>query len=205
MYRVNDFMFYTRQRSGDLADRQEHRQGLRAVAEGALNRLKRSKAQLAIEGDCGDLGVDDDANAAEAIPHLKREPEGKPQQQLADAATSRTMIHGKARNPQDGQGVVRQPLSGKFGNGCTGYFARTDRDKAEYPLTVDGDVGVADVVPELVLPGIPLKEAIQLDVAAAETGSVIRPCQRADDDLSHPRASVRAGPRWAVHPIRSRR
>jgi hypothetical protein len=79
-----------------------------------------------------------------------------------------------AEGPCEGKGSDEQTLfRGLLGNLDAGDVLLGD------------DMGRSDVVAEVVLAGIPLEEAVQLDVAAGEAGSIIGACQRPHDDLSH--------------------
>jgi hypothetical protein len=104
-------------------NRQEHRRRLRAVTERPLNRRQRTKSELAIETHCASPGIDHDANAAEPVAQLEGESEGESKQQLADAAVLYRCIHRKARDAQDGQGIIRQALSDLGGHGIGGQLS----------------------------------------------------------------------------------
>ena len=53
-------------------------------------------------------------------------------------------------------------------------------------FALDGDIGGANVVTELVLSGIALEEAVEIDVSTMEAGSVILRFQSADADAVPP-------------------
>ena len=61
--------------------------------------------------------------------------------------------------------VFRQPFSDHLPAG--------DSDKTYDPVVLNGDIGCSDVVSKLILTGATLEEAIEVDISAAKSGSII--------------------------------
>ena len=53
------------------------------------------------------------------------------------------------------------------------HFSAGDSDKSGDMVALDGDIGRSDVVSKLILTGIALKEAVEVDILATESGSVV--------------------------------
>jgi hypothetical protein len=50
-------------------------------------------------------------------------------------------------------------------------------------VPLDGDIRRSNVVPELILTGIALKEAVEVDISATEFGSIVPGFQSPDSNL----------------------
>ena len=65
-------------------------------------------------------------------------------------------------------GIRRQPLLQGCGNCVRRQLARGDRHKTGDVSFEPSHIGRADMMAELVLPGVALEEAVKLDIAASE-------------------------------------
>ncbi len=170
----------------DLANRQEHGDGLRPIAKGATDQLDRFEAQGRVESDRIGFGVHYNADTADAVPQLQGEIQRRAQQQPADAMPLESAVHGQSGKSQDRQGVI--------GEASTQAFRQLLRDQlpAEYGnetydlVPLDSDIGRSDMVSELILASVALEEAIEIDVATAKVGSVVPQRQSPDVNLQRP-------------------
>ena len=150
---------------GDLPDGQEHRHGSGAGRCRALEGRERNEAQRLVECLGARLRVDHDPDAAVLGREPKREPQHEAEQRLADAPAVHGAVDCEPAQAEDGQRVVGQPLRLARGEVVDLDVAWRDRGVPPDASAFGGDVGRADVVPELVLAGVLLQEPIEVDVA----------------------------------------
>jgi len=79
-----------------------------------------------------------------------------------------TLVHCQADNAQNGQWISGQASAQGFRQPLGNHFARGDGYEAGDLVALGGYIGGADVMTELVLPGIALKEAIEVDIPATK-------------------------------------
>lgn len=167
-------------RGSDLANREEHGDGLRSIAEGATDQLNRFEAQGRVEGDRIGFRIHYNADTADAVPHLQREFEGGAQQQPSDAMPLESAVHGQSGKPQDGQGVSGEASTQALGQLLRDHLPAGYGNETYDLVLLDSDIRRSDMVSELILASVALEKAIEIDVAASKVGSVVPRLQSPD-------------------------
>jgi hypothetical protein len=80
-----------------------------------------------------------------------------------------TFVYCQSGKAQDGQWISGQVSAQVFRQSLRNHLPAGDGDKTGEVVALDGDIGRSNVVSKLILPGIALKEAIEVDIAAAKS------------------------------------
>ena len=70
-------------------------------------------------------------------------------------------------------GRTREASTQAFRQLLRDHLPAGDSDKTYDPVPLNGDIGRTNVVSKLILAGVALEEAIEVDIPAAESGSII--------------------------------
>ena len=93
------------------------------------------------------------------------------------------LIHRQPRYPQDGNGIGWEFLLKGRGYRVRRHIAWRDGHETGDPVSKLGHVCRADMMAELILSGVALEEAIQLDIAASKLRAAIVRLEQADAHL----------------------
>ncbi len=96
------------------------------------------------------------------------EGEDGPQECGTDTPAARRLLGREPRESQDGQRITRETLPVGLWNIVACDLGRCDGREAEDGPIVDGDVGCSDMMPELILSGVTLEKAVELDIPGTE-------------------------------------
>ena len=160
-------------RSGDLADGQEHGDRLGPIAESATDQLDRKKSQRRIESDRIRFGIHDYSNATNAVSHVQSKFKHGAQQQSADAMSLVALVYCKAGQSQDGQWISGEATTQVLAQLFCNQLSAGDGDKTCNLVPMDGDIACSNMVSNLILARVLLEEAIEIDVPAAKSASVV--------------------------------
>jgi hypothetical protein len=96
------------------------------------------------------------------------------EQELAEAPPSHRFIHREPAEPQDGKRVTRQFFPSRRGEVFHLEMSGRHRCVPDDPVCLHGDVGCADMVTELILAGVLVKETVKILVAGSKPGPFVR-------------------------------
>ena len=82
-----------------------------------------------------------------------------------------TFVHCQSGEAQDRQWISRQSSAQVLGQLLRNHLPAGDGHKPGNVVALDGDIGRADVVSKLILAGVALEEAIEVDISTAKLGS----------------------------------
>lgn len=80
-----------------------------------------------------------------------------------------TFVHCQTGKAKDGQWISRQAPAQVLRRLFRNHLPAGDGDESSDVVTLDGDVGHSDVVSELILSRMALKEAVEVDVSATKS------------------------------------
>src|SRR5712692_1922697 len=162
----------------DGAHGKEHRRRRRPRVRLPLDQLDRDEAVIRVEIERVGLRVHDDADAAVVVGHFAGELEHEAKKPAAESLPSNRLVDRETGEPKHRQGVMWQFLA--RGDRQTVDFDVTggDRRETQNASVIVGDVGDADVVPELVLASELVEKAIEIWVPGTESRAIVRLAQR---------------------------
>ena len=94
-----------------------------------------------------------------------------------------SFVHCQSGNPQDGQRVSGEAPTQAFRQLLRAHLPTGDSDKTYDAVPLNGDIGRTNVVSKLILAGIALKEAIEVDISTAKFGSIVPGFQPPDPNF----------------------
>ena len=97
--------------------------------------------------------------------------------------TLESFVHRQSGKAEDGKGISWQASAQVSRQLFCNHLSTGDSDKSGDMVALDGDIGCSNVVSKLILTGIALKEAVEVDVSATEPGSVVPGFQSPDSNF----------------------
>lgn len=82
-------------------------------------------------------------------------------------------VHSQPGQAQDGQRVSGEASTQAFRQRLRDHLPAGDRDKPYDPVFLNGDISCSNVVSKLILAGVALEEAIEVDIATAKSASIV--------------------------------
>jgi len=83
------------------------------------------------------------------------------------------VVYCQSDKAQDGKGISGKASTQAFRQLLGNHLPTGGGDKTYDPVPLDGDIGCSNVVSKLVLTGVALEKAIEVDISAAKFGSVV--------------------------------
>lgn len=153
---------------------EEHDRGCGPIAEFTAKRVQFEEAEALVVVDGLFLGIDEYTDAAIVLGHLVGENEDGAKELCANAGAVKILVGRKPGEPEHGQRVLREALSLRDRQVLNlDLRGRNGREADDEVVFIDGHVGGAKVVPELVLTSEAEKETIEVDLSRAKPASVI--------------------------------
>jgi hypothetical protein len=103
-------------------------------------------------------------------------------EQIPDTTSLHRNVHSQTREAQDRQGIVRQLLLACLGEVFDLDLCGSNRSETGNSIVINGHIGDAYVVTELVLPRELAKETVEVCISRVEVGTVILRTKKADLD-----------------------
>ena len=97
--------------------------------------------------------------------------------------TLESFVHRQSGKAEDGKGISGQASAQVSRQLLCNHLSTGDGDKPGDLIAKDGNIGFSNVVSKLILTGIALKEAVEVDVSATEPGSLIPGFQSPDSNF----------------------
>ena len=85
-----------------------------------------------------------------------------------------SFVHGESGEAEYRKGVSGQASAQGFRQLFCNHLSAGDSDKSGDMVVLDGDIGRSNMVSKLVLTGIALKEAVEVDISATESGTIVQ-------------------------------
>lgn len=149
-------------------ERQKHRRRCRPSVRLPFERFDRNEAVFPVEPNGIRFGVDDDADAPIIVGHPDGQPKHEAQEQSAQPLPLGRLIDAQSRQAENRQRIMRELFPSRRRQLVDLDMSGGNRREAEETAVVDGDVGDAQMMSELVLTRKLVKEPIEVRVSRAE-------------------------------------